>query len=365
LRPLNTIETILQKALAGERIDGAEALQLFSIKDNLLLGNVASRLMRRKQSSDTVTYIVDRNINYTNICVTDCSFCAFYRKEKDEDAYVLPFETIAQKIQETLDLGGSQILLQGGHNIDLKIDYYEDLFRRIKQRFEIHLHALSPSEIHHIRKVSKLSLKETLERLKQAGLDSIPGGGAEILVDRVRQKISPHKCNSDEWLEIMDVAHRMDIPTTATMMFGHVETLEERVEHLLRIRDQQDKTGGFTAFIPWTYQPGNTELSLDMGIRSAVTGLDYLKTLAISRIVLDNFDNLQASWVTQGPKIGQVSLSYGANDMGSTMLEENVVAAAGTVHCLDEEAICRLIKDAGRTPQRRNMRYQYVDGPAA
>ncbi len=360
---MNTIETILHKALAGERIHGAEAVKLFSTKDSLLLGNVASRLARGKQGSGAITYIVDRNINYTNICVTDCAFCAFYRKEKDEDAYVLSFEIIAEKIQETLDLGGSQILLQGGHNIDLKIDYYEDLFRQIKKRFDIHLHALSPSEIHHIRKVSKLTLKETLERLKNAGLDSIPGGGAEILVDRVRQKISPHKCNSDEWLEVMDSAHRMDIPTTATMMFGHVETLEERVEHLIRLREQQDKTGGFTAFIPWTYQPGNTELSLDMGIRSAVTGLDYLKTLAISRIVLDNFDNLQASWVTQGPKIGQVSLSYGANDMGSTMLEENVVAAAGTVHHLNEEAIRRLIKDAGRIPQRRNMRYEYVGGP--
>lgn len=360
MRPLNGIERILEKALAGGRVDAPEAVRLFSSDDSLLLGNVASRLARRKKDADTITYIVDRNINYTNICVTDCAFCAFYRKEKDEDAYVLPFEKIAEKIKETVDLGGNQILLQGGHNIDLKIDYYEDLFQKIKNRFGIHLHALSPSEIHHIRKVSKLTLNETLERLKSAGLDSIPGGGAEILVDRVRQRISPHKCSADEWLEIMDAAHRMDIPTTATMMFGHVETIEERVEHLIRLREQQDKTGGFTAFIPWTYQPGNTELSIDMGIRSSVTGLEYLKTLAISRIVLDNFDNLQASWVTQGPKIGQVSLSYGANDMGSTMLEENVVAAAGTVYCLNEESIRRLIKDAGRTPQRRNMRYEYV-----
>ncbi|QPJ64996.1 MAG: dehypoxanthine futalosine cyclase [Candidatus Nitrohelix vancouverensis] len=357
---MNAIESILKKALDGERIQADEALELYSAKDVLLLGNVASRLSRKKRDAEIITYIVDRNINYTNICVTDCSFCAFYRKEGDKDAYVLPFETIADKIRETVALGGAQILLQGGHNIHLKIDYYEDLFRKIKENFDIHLHALSPSEIHHIVRVSKLSLKEVLQRLKNAGLDSIPGGGAEILVDRVRQVISPYKCNSDQWLEVMAEAHRMEIPTTATMMFGHVETLEERIEHLIRLRRQQDETGGFTAFIPWTYQPGNTELSLDHKITSAVTGLDYLKTLAISRIVLDNFDNLQSSWVTQGPKIGQVSLSYGANDMGSTMLEENVVAAAGTVHCLDEEAIRRLIKDAGRTPQRRNMRYEYV-----
>lgn len=355
------VDPILQKALDGERIQPEEALELFTTTDHLLLGNVASRLARRKRSDRIVTYIVDRNINHTNICVTDCSFCAFYRRPGAEDAYVLPFETIAGKIAKTLALGGRQILLQGGHHIDLRIDYYEDLFRSIKKRFDIHLHALSPAEIQHIRKVSRLTLKETLQRLREAGLDSIPGGGAEILVDRVRQKISPRKCSADEWLEVMDQAHRMDIPTTATMMFGHVESLADRVEHLRRIREQQDQTGGFTAFIPWPYQPGNTELSRDMGITSPVTGLDYLKTLAISRIFLDNFDNLQASWVTQGPKIGQVSLLYGANDMGSTMLEENVVAAAGTVYCLNEEDIRRLIKDCGFTPQRRNMRYEFVN----
>ncbi|MEE9259206.1 MAG: cyclic dehypoxanthinyl futalosine synthase [Nitrospinaceae bacterium] len=381
---MNRTESILQNALDGKRIGPGEALELFSIKDHLLLGNIASRITRshlvgKGQTLDSspsvsehrasfskpplrrvVTYIVDRNINYTNICVTDCGFCAFYRKEKDPDAYVHPFETIAAKIEETVALGGRQILLQGGHHIDLRIDYFEDLFRKIKERFDIHLHALSPAEIVHISKISKLSVEETLERLRGAGLDSIPGGGAEILVDRVRRKISPKKCSSDQWLGVMDQAHRMGIPTTATMMFGHVETLEDRIEHLMRLREQQDKTGGFTAFIPWPFQPGNTELSLDMGITSPVTGLDYLKTLAISRIVLDNFDNIQASWVTQGPKIGQVSLHYGANDMGSTMLEENVVAAAGTVHCLNEEDIRRLITDGGFTPQRRNMRYEYV-----
>jgi len=352
---------ILEKALNGERISPEEAVRLFETTDMLLLGNIASRISRKKLKERVVTYIVDRNINYTNICITDCAFCAFYRKEDDEEAYVHPFETIAGKIEETIALGGRQILLQGGHNINLKIDYFEDLFRRIKERFDIHLHALSPPEIVHTAKISKLAIVDTLNRLNDAGLDSIPGGGAEILVDRVRQKISPHKCSTREWLDVMDCAHGMNIPTTATMMFGHVETVEDRVEHLRRIRDQQDKTMGFTAFIPWPFQPGRTELSLDHDISSQVTGLDYLKTLAISRIFLDNFDNLQSSWVTQGPKVGQMALYYGANDMGSTMLEENVVRAAGTVHCLNEEDIRRIITDSGFKPQRRNMRYERVN----
>ena len=349
---------ILEKALNSERISPEEAVRLFETTDMLLLGNIASRISRKKLKERVVTYIVDRNINYTNICITDCAFCAFYRKEDDEEAYVHPFETIAGKIEETIALGGRQILLQGGHNINLKIDYFEDLFRRIKEQFNIHLHALSPPEIVHTAKISKLTIVEALNRLNDAGLDSIPGGGAEILVDRVRQKISPHKCSTREWLDVMDCAHGMNIPTTATMMFGHVETVEDRVEHLRRIRDQQDKTMGFTAFIPWPFQPGRTELGLDHDISSQVTGLDYLKTLAISRIFLDNFDNLQSSWVTQGPKVGQMALYYGANDMGSTMLEENVVRAAGTVHCLNEEDIRRIITDSGFKPQRRNMRYE-------
>ena len=352
---------ILEKALNGERISPEEAVLLFETTDMLLLGNIASRISRKKLKERVVTYIVDRNINYTNICITDCAFCAFYRKEDDEEAYVHPFETIAGKIEETIALGGRQILLQGGHNINLKIDYFEDLFRRIKERFDIHLHALSPPEIVHTAKISKLAIVDTLNRLNDAGLDSIPGGGAEILVDRVRQKISPHKCSTREWLDVMDCAHGMNIPTTATMMFGHVETVEDRVEHLRCLREQQDKTMGFTAFIPWPFQPGRTELSLDHDINSQVTGLDYLKTLAISRIFLDNFDNLQSSWVTQGPKVGQMALYYGANDMGSTMLEENVVSAAGTVHCLNEEDIRQIITDSGFKPQRRNMTYERVN----
>ena len=354
------IESILEKALAGQRIDPKEALQLFSTTDILLLGNIASRLAQKKRTDRTVTYIVDRNINYTNVCVTDCSFCAFYRKEPDADSYVLPFETIAQKIEETLSVGGQQILLQGGHHQNLRIDYFEDLFKKIKQRFDIHLHALSPPEIIHTSRISKISLNETLTRLKQAGLDSIPGGGAEILVDRVRQIISPKKCTTNEWLEVMESAHGMDIPSTATMMFGHVETIKERIEHLERLRNLQDKTQGFTAFITWGFQPGNTQLQGDSGIKTAITGFEYLKTLAISRIFLDNFRNLQSSWVTQGPKVGQLSLYYGANDMGSTMMEENVVAAAGTVYSMDEKEINRLITDSGFIPQRRNMKYDYL-----
>lgn len=354
---MNTVEKIFKKSLDGQRISGDDALRLFTVTDMTLLGNIATRLTRKKRPEKIITYIIDRNINYTNICATHCDFCAFYRHERDADAYVLSFATIAQKIEETLALGGRQILLQGGHHLELRIDYFEDLFRKIKDRFDIRLHALSPPEIVHTAKISKISIAETLRRLKDAGLDSIPGGGAEILVDQIRRKISPAKCTSQQWLEVMDTAHRMDIPTTATMMFGHAETLADRVEHLLRLRKQQDKTGGFTAFIPWPFQSGNTGLE---GEFENTSGLDYLKTLAISRIVLDNFDNIQSSWVTQGPKIGQMALYYGANDMGSTMIEENVVRSAGTSFQMSEDEIRRLIHDAGYTPQRRNMRYQYV-----
>ncbi|NIQ01471.1 MAG: dehypoxanthine futalosine cyclase [Nitrospinaceae bacterium] len=355
------IEEILKKALDGRRINGDEARALFDTTDMTLLGNAATRLSRRRRQTDdnVVTYIIDRNINYTNVCVTDCTFCAFYRHENHADAYVLPFETIAQKIEEMIAVGGRQILMQGGHHKDLRIDYFEDLFRRIKQRYEVHLHALSPPEIVHITKISKIPLQETLERLIAAGLDSIPGGGAEILVDRVRKIISPNKCSADQWLEVMDQAHRLGLKTTATMMYGHVETPEERVQHLLRLRDQQDKTGGFTAFIPWPFQPGETELASRIQGQPN-TGMDYLRTLAISRIVLDNIDNIQSSWVTQGPKIGQMALYYGANDMGSVLMEENVVSAAGTVYYMDEKEICRLISDSGHTPQMRNMRYEWV-----
>ena len=353
------IKNIFQKALGGERIQKDEAVALFSTNDILTLGNVASKITRRKSRDNIVTYIIDRNINYTNICITDCTFCAFYRKLDHPEAYVLTFEELQKKIEKTIELGGHQILLQGGHNPELRLEYFETLFRNIKNRFQLKLHALSPPEIMHLSKISRLPVKIVLQRLKNAGLDSIPGGGAEILVDRVRQVISPKKCSTDEWLDVMGIAHRMELPTTATMMFGHLETFEERVEHLIRLRDQQDKTGGFTAFIAWTHQPGSNPLGTKLN-GEKVSGMEYLKTLAISRIVLDNFDNLQSSWVTQGPKIGQMALFYGANDMGSVMIEENVVREAGAKFQMDEEEIRGLIVDGGFIPQRRNMRYELV-----
>jgi cyclic dehypoxanthinyl futalosine synthase len=306
-----------------------------------------------------VSYIVDRNINYTNVCNAFCSFCAFYRAPNHEAGYVLATEEIERKIRETYDLGGNQILLQGGHNPKLEIDYYEELFRRLKTTFpDLWLHALSPPEIVHIYKSSRLPLDETLQRLRAAGLDSIPGGGAEILVDRVRRQLAKNKCSADEWLEVMEAAHRQGMRSTATMMFGHVETLEDRVEHLDRLRQVQDRTSGFTAFIGWTYQAENTDLG-----GSEVTSAEYLRTLALSRIFLDNFDNVQASWVTQGPKMGAASLAFGVNDMGSTMIEENVVSAAGTAHAMNEPQIVHAIRDAGFVPKRRDMTYERLIEP--
>jgi cyclic dehypoxanthinyl futalosine synthase len=301
-----------------------------------------------------VTYIIDRNINYTNVCNAFCSFCAFYRPPRHDEGYVLSPEDLEQKIRETYDQGGNQILLQGGHNPRLKIDYYEELFRRLKSSFPgLWLHALSPPEVVHISRLSRLSIEETVRRLHEAGLDSIPGGGAEILVDRVRQQLAKNKCSADEWLDVMEQAHRQGLRSTATMMFGHVETRADRVEHLSRLRDLQDRTGGFTAFICWTYQAENTELGGE-----EVTSAEYLRTLAVARIFLDNFVNLQASWVTQGPKIGAACLAFGANDMGSTMIEENVVSAAGTAFQMNEQQIVAAIRDAGFVPQRRDMTYE-------
>lgn len=343
------------KILSGERITKEEATGLFEW-DLLILGHLANSIRQRMHSEPVVTYIVDRNINYTNICISGCKFCAFWRKKEAEDAYLLSFKELFKKIEETIALGGIQILLQGGLHPDLDIGFYEDMLSSIKGRYPIHIHGLSAPEISHIAKNSNLSIEETLLRLKNAGLDSIPGGGAEILVERVRKKISPNKCDTSTWLNIMEIAHKLGIKTTATMMFGHIETYAERIEHMLKIRTLQDKTHGFTAFIPWTFQPRNTALN---HIR-AVGAVEYLKTLAISRIVLTNIPNIQASWVTQGPKIGQISLFFGANDMGSLMIEENVVAATGVSFRLKEEEMRHLIKDAGFRPQRRNMRYEWV-----
>ena len=347
------LDAIHDKVLNGERIDRDEALLLHRHEGLTALGVLADLVRKRKHDDGIVTYMIDRNINYTNVCNAFCTFCAFYRAPNHDEGYTLPIETIEQKIRETYELGGNQILLQGGHNPKLKIDWYESLFRRLKSSFpDLWLHALSPPEIVHIYKSSRVELPEALERLRAAGLDSIPGGGAEILVDRVREELATNKCSSQEWLDVMEEGHRQGLRSTATMMFGHVETVEERIEHLQRVRDLQDRTGGFTAFICWTYQAGNTVLGGE-----EVTSAEYLRTLALARLFLDNIDNFQASWVTQGPKIGGASLAFGVNDMGSTMIEENVVASAGTVHAMDEPQILAVIRDAGFTAMRRDMTY--------
>jgi cyclic dehypoxanthinyl futalosine synthase len=347
------LDAAAARVIAGARLSPEQALLLLGQERLTALGALADLVRRRKHPERVVTYIIDRNVNYTNVYNAFCSFCAFYRAPHHDEGYVLPFATIVQKVRETYELGGNQILLQGGHNPELKIDYYEELFSGLKREFpDLWLHALSPPEVVHVRRVSRLALPETLERLRAAGLDSLPGGGAEILVDRVRRKLARNKCSAGEWLEVMEEAHRQGLRSTATMMFGHVETLAERIEHLARLRELQDRTGGFTAFIGWTYQAEHTAL----GGREA-TSADYLRTLAVARVFLDNVENFQASWVTQGPKIGAASLAFGVNDMGSTMIEENVVSAAGTVHAMNEPEIVRAIRDAGFVPKRRDMTY--------
>ncbi len=354
------IEHIAAKVRSGERLSGDEALEIYRHAPTPLLGQLADGIRARKHPGRVVTYIIDRNVNYTNVCVAKCTFCAFYRDVGSSDGYVLGFEEIFRKIDETIAVGGAQLLLQGGHNPDLPLAWYEDLFRAIKERYPaFKLHALSPPEVIHLSRLSRLPVPAVLERLIAAGLDSVPGGGAEILVDRVRRLLHcDGKATSDEWLGVMRAAHRAGLRTTATMMFGSVETDEERLEHMLRLRALQDETGGFTAFIAWSYQPEHTELA-----GAEATGLEYLRTLAVARIVLDNFNNVQASWVTQGGKVGQLSLAYGANDMGSVMIEENVVRAAGAAYCMDEIEIVRNIEDAGFAAKRRNMHYEILGDP--
>jgi cyclic dehypoxanthinyl futalosine synthase len=344
----------------GGRVTADEALELYHRAPLPLLGALADGIRARKHPDGIVTYIIDRNVNYTNVCVARCNFCAFYRPVGSGEGYVLGFEEIFRKIDETVALGGVQLLLQGGHNPDLPIEWYEDLFRAVKARYpDFKLHALSPPEIIHISRLSQLPVPAVIERLVAAGLDSIPGGGAEILVDRVRKLLNCYgKASASEWLDVMRHAHRAGLQTTATMMYGHVERVDERIEHLVRLRELQDETGGFTAFITWSYQPEHTELGGD-----EATGLEYLRMLALSRIVLDNFPSLQASWVTQGGKVGQLSLAFGANDMGSVMIEENVVRAAGASYCMDEVEIVRNIEDAGFVPKRRNMHYEILGDP--
>lgn len=349
------ITSIKDKVAAQERISDQDFIELAVDADIYELGALANSVRKRKHPENLVTYVVDRNINYTDICISACKFCAFFKTPDDSSGYLLSREELKQKIVETQELGGTQILLQGGLHPDLPLEYYEDMVRFMKET-GIHVHGFSPPEIQHFSTLSSLSVKEVLQRLIASGLDSIPGGGAEILCDRVRHAAAPRKCNSDEWLEVMEVAHNLGLRTTATMMFGHIETVEERGEHLRRLRNLQDKTHGFTAFIPWPFQPDNTALGESVSIEKA-TGFEYLRMLALSRIYLDNFDNVQASWVTQGPKIAQLSLFFGANDFGSTMIEENVVAAAGVKFRLSEKEICRLVSDAGFTPRKRLMDY--------
>ena len=346
---------LYEKIVAGERISAAEALALLEDHDLTGLGLLADAVRRRLHPEPLVTYVIDRNINYTDICISACKFCAFFKAPEDGDGQLLSFEALSRKIEETRALGGTQILLQGGLHPDKPLEFYEEMLRFIKGH-GIHIHGFSPPEIWHFAGIAGISIAEVISRLIRAGLDSIPGGGAEILSNRVRAEIAPRKCNADQWIAVMEEAHNQGLRTTATMMFGHVESLEERLEHLQRIRDLQDRTGGFTAFIPWPFQPDNTALA---GIPKT-SAFSYLKMLAVSRIFLDNIDNIQASWVTQGPRVAQLSLFFGANDFGSTMIEENVVAAAGVSFRLSEEEIKRLVRGAGFSPRQRLMDYTLV-----
>jgi cyclic dehypoxanthinyl futalosine synthase len=353
----STISRLLDKAASGQRLAPDEGLRLLECHDLAALGRAADAVTRRLHPESYRTYNIDRNVNYSNICTAVCDFCAFFRKPKDGGGYVLDRDVLLQKIQETVELGGDQILMQGGLHPEFQLEWYEELLRDIKRHFpQVNVHGFSPPEIHHFTKISKLPLRTVLERLKAAGLGSLPGGGAEILVDRVRKDLTRGKVLTDDWLNVNRVWHSLGGRSTATMMFGHVETLSERIEHLERLRQLQDETGGFTAFICWTFQPG-----YEMADRPPAGSFEYLKTQAVARLYLDNFANIQSSWVTQGLKIGQIALLYGANDMGSLMIEENVVAAAGTVHYLTLDEMRGAITELGYTPRRRNVFYELVD----
>lgn len=349
------VDKILDRVKQGERLTDEEYLLLEEKGDLYQLGFAAHDVRRRLHPDKLVTYVIDRNINYTDICISACKFCAFFKTPEQQGGYLLSFEELEQKILETQQLGGTQILLQGGLHPELKLEYYENMIRFMKNT-GIHIHGFSPPEVCHFADLSNLSIAEVIERLIVAGLDSIPGGGAEILNDRVRQATAPQKCSAEEWLTVMEEAHNQGLRTTATMMFGHIETREERLEHLRRLRELQDKTEGFTAFIPWPFQPDNTVLTEV----TKMSAMGYLRMLALSRLYLDNFDNIQASWVTQGPKVAQLSLFFGANDFGSTMIEENVVAAAGVSFRLSEQEIRRLVTGAGFEPRQRRMDYSLV-----
>jgi len=351
------IDRILEKSVAGERLSPEEGLALIQSHDLAALGRAADAVTRRLHPEPIRTYNIDRNINYTNVCTAVCDFCAFYRKPKSDEGYVLPREVLLKKVEETVALGGDQILMQGGLHPDFKLEWYEELLHDIKSHFpQVNIHGFSPPELHAFTKTNKLDIRTVLQRLKTAGLGSIPGGGAEILVDRVRKEITRGKVLTDDWLNVMRVWHELGGVSSVTMMFGHAETLAERIEHLERVRQLQDETGGFTAFICWTFQPEHT----DMAHIPPAGSFEYLKTQAVSRLYLDNIPNIQSSWVTQGLKIGQLALLFGANDMGSLMIEENVVAEAGTVHYLTLQQIRDSISELGFTPRQRNVRYDFV-----
>jgi cyclic dehypoxanthinyl futalosine synthase len=352
------IQPLLDKGVAGERLSPEEGLQLLESHDLASLGRAASEVSSRKHPENYRTYNIDRNINYSNICTAVCDFCAFYRTPKSGDGYVLDREVILEKIRETVEVGGDQILLQGGLHPTLPLEWYEEILQDIKHHYpQVNIHGFSPPEIYHFSKLTKLSVRDVLVRLQTAGLGSLPGGGAEILVDRVRREMTRGKVLSDDWLDVSRQWHLLGGRSSATMMFGSVETLAERIEHLERLRQLQDETGGFTSFICWTFQPDHT----DMAEIPKASSFEYLKTLAVSRLYLDNFNNLQSSWVTQGLKIGQLALLHGANDMGSLMLEENVVAEAGTVYHLTLQQIRDAISELGYVPRQRNVFYELID----
>ena len=355
VRNLRAPDEILARAAKGERLSEEEGVALLCEADFHSLGRAALEVRWRLNPDPIVTFVGDRNINYTNVCICACRFCAFHRPPGAPDAYLLSYEEVLRKVEELVAAGGTQVLIQGGLHPDIDLSYITGMFRAIKERFDVEIHSLSPPEVVHLAERSGLSLAETLSRLREAGLDSLPGGGAEILVDRVRRLISPRKITADQWLEVMRTAHRLGLRSTATMMFGSLETPEERIRHMVRIRELQDETGGFTAFIPWSYQPHRTALG---GEKAGA--VEYLRVLAVARLMLDNVPHIQASWVTQGPKVAQVALFFGADDLGGTMMEENVVRAAGTCHRIPVEEIIRIIRDAGFAPAQRTTQYRII-----
>jgi cyclic dehypoxanthinyl futalosine synthase len=356
-----TVQSILDSVLAGERMTADACALLLESHEIARIGVTADEIRARRHNDNIVTYIIDRNVNYTNVCNVVCTFCAFYRRPGAPDTYVRTLEEICHKIDETIELGGTGVLMQGGLHPDFGIEWYEDLLRALHEKYPtFQLHCFSPPEIHNIHLISKLDYETIMARLKAAGLYSLPGGGAEILDDEVRKRVST-KCTTDEWLAVMRAVHRVGLRSTATMMFGMGDGVVHRVRHLQRIRDLQDETGGFTAFIPWTFQRENT--ALGRRIKDEPTGIDYLKMLAVSRLFLDNIENFQSSWLTQGLRLGQVALRFGANDMGSIMIEENVVSAAGAHNRADEKMLQFLIREAGFIPQQRDILYQHVQRP--